>query len=54
MIHQLSKYLLIYLLCVFSSFFFPQVTFQTELGQALDLMTAPPTQIDLNRFTIER
>uniref|UniRef100_A0A668TU68 Farnesyl pyrophosphate synthase n=1 Tax=Oreochromis aureus TaxID=47969 RepID=A0A668TU68_OREAU len=33
---------------------FNEVTFQTELGQALDLMTAPPTQIDLNRFTIER
>lgn len=33
---------------------FNEVTFQTELGQALDLMTAPPRQIDLNRFTIER
>ncbi|XP_032374811.1 farnesyl pyrophosphate synthase isoform X1 [Etheostoma spectabile] len=33
---------------------FTEVTFQTELGQALDLMTAPPGQVDLNRFTIER
>uniref|UniRef100_A0A674MK13 Farnesyl pyrophosphate synthase n=1 Tax=Takifugu rubripes TaxID=31033 RepID=A0A674MK13_TAKRU len=29
-------------------------SFQTELGQALDLMTAPPGQIDLNRFTMDR
>lgn len=33
---------------------FTETTFQTELGQALDLMTAPPGQIDLNRFTMER
>ncbi|KAJ8287909.1 hypothetical protein COCON_G00005680 [Conger conger] len=33
---------------------FTESTFQTELGQALDLMTAPPNQIDLNRFTMER
>uniref|UniRef100_A0A1A8GGS2 Farnesyl pyrophosphate synthase n=1 Tax=Nothobranchius korthausae TaxID=1143690 RepID=A0A1A8GGS2_9TELE len=33
---------------------FNETTFQTELGQALDLMTAPPGQIDLNRFTMER
>ncbi|XP_029927749.1 farnesyl pyrophosphate synthase [Myripristis murdjan] len=33
---------------------FTETTFQTELGQALDLMTAPPNQIDLNRFTLER
>ncbi|XP_047213360.1 farnesyl pyrophosphate synthase-like isoform X2 [Girardinichthys multiradiatus] len=33
---------------------FNETTFQTELGQALDLMTAPPDQIDLNRFTMER
>lgn len=31
-----------------------QISFQTELGQALDLMTAPPGQIDLNRFTMDR
>lgn len=31
-----------------------QTSFQTELGQALDLMTAPPGQIDLNRFTMDR
>ncbi|XP_030605739.1 farnesyl pyrophosphate synthase isoform X1 [Archocentrus centrarchus] len=33
---------------------FNEVTFQTELGQALDLMTAPPSDIDLSRFTMER
>ncbi|XP_039974738.1 farnesyl pyrophosphate synthase isoform X1 [Xiphias gladius] len=33
---------------------FTETSFQTELGQALDLMTAPPGQIDLNRFTMER
>lgn len=33
---------------------FTETSFQTELGQALDLMTAPPGHIDLNRFTIER
>ncbi|XP_056331724.1 farnesyl pyrophosphate synthase [Danio aesculapii] len=33
---------------------FTETSFQTELGQALDLMTAPPHKIDLNRFTMER
>lgn len=33
---------------------FTETSFQTELGQALDLMTAPPGHIDLNRFTMER
>ncbi|KAM9722851.1 farnesyl pyrophosphate synthase-like [Menidia menidia] len=33
---------------------FNETTFQTELGQTLDLMTAPPGQIDLSRFTMER
>ncbi|XP_023661933.1 farnesyl pyrophosphate synthase [Paramormyrops kingsleyae] len=33
---------------------FTETSFQTELGQALDLMTAPPNKIDLNRFTEER
>nr|XP_057940562.1 farnesyl pyrophosphate synthase isoform X1 [Doryrhamphus excisus] len=33
---------------------FTETSFQTELGQTLDLMTAPPGQIDLNRFTTER
>lgn len=31
-----------------------KVSFQTELGQALDLMTAPPHKVDLDRFTMER
>ncbi|XP_056142461.1 farnesyl pyrophosphate synthase isoform X2 [Lampris incognitus] len=33
---------------------FIETSFQTELGQALDLMTAPPGQIDLKRFTMAR
>ncbi|CAL8256233.1 unnamed protein product [Boreogadus saida] len=33
---------------------FMETSFQTELGQALDLMTAPPGQINLSRFTMER
>ncbi|KAK5922250.1 hypothetical protein CgunFtcFv8_019529 [Champsocephalus gunnari] len=33
---------------------FTETTFQTELGQALDLMTAPPGQIDFSRFTMAR
>ncbi|XP_069551993.1 farnesyl pyrophosphate synthase isoform X1 [Brachyistius frenatus] len=33
---------------------FNETSFQTELGQALDLMTSPPGHIDLNRFTVER
>ncbi|KAL4636162.1 farnesyl pyrophosphate synthase [Arapaima gigas] len=33
---------------------FTETSFQTELGQALDLMTAPPNQVDLNRFTEQR
>ncbi|XP_019734229.1 farnesyl pyrophosphate synthase isoform X1 [Hippocampus comes] len=33
---------------------FNETSFQTELGQALDLMTAPPGHFDLNRFTMER
>ncbi|KAK7878854.1 hypothetical protein WMY93_030880 [Mugilogobius chulae] len=33
---------------------FTETSFQTELGQTLDLITAPPGHIDLNRFTIQR
>uniref|UniRef100_A0A3B4CPX3 Farnesyl pyrophosphate synthase n=1 Tax=Pygocentrus nattereri TaxID=42514 RepID=A0A3B4CPX3_PYGNA len=33
---------------------FAETSFQTELGQALDLMTAPPHKVDLDRFTMER
>ncbi|XP_066539465.1 farnesyl pyrophosphate synthase [Hoplias malabaricus] len=33
---------------------FTETSFQTELGQALDLITAPPHKVDLNRFTMER
>lgn len=33
---------------------FTETSFQTELGQALDLMTAPPHKVDLDRFTVER
>jgi farnesyl diphosphate synthase len=31
-----------------------EVTYQTELGQMLDLITAPEHDIDLDKFTIER
>ena len=33
---------------------FHEVTYQTELGQLMDLLTAPEGDIDLNRFTLER
>ncbi|XP_033958331.1 farnesyl pyrophosphate synthase isoform X1 [Pseudochaenichthys georgianus] len=33
---------------------FTETSFQTELGQALDLMTAPPGQINFSRFTMAR
>ncbi|XP_026513871.1 farnesyl pyrophosphate synthase isoform X1 [Terrapene carolina triunguis] len=33
---------------------FLQTTYQTELGQALDLITAPPGHVDLSRFTVQR
>ncbi|XP_039623161.1 farnesyl pyrophosphate synthase [Polypterus senegalus] len=33
---------------------FLETSYQTELGQALDLITAPPNQIDLTRFTDDR
>ncbi|XP_043391381.1 farnesyl pyrophosphate synthase isoform X3 [Chelonia mydas] len=32
----------------------PQTTYQTELGQTLDLISAPPGHVDLSRFTVER
>ncbi|KAL6489569.1 hypothetical protein MHYP_G00033100 [Metynnis hypsauchen] len=33
---------------------FAETSFQTELGQTLDLITAPPHKVDLDRFTMER
>uniref|UniRef100_A0A8C3CKN1 Farnesyl pyrophosphate synthase n=1 Tax=Cairina moschata TaxID=8855 RepID=A0A8C3CKN1_CAIMO len=33
---------------------FLQTAYQTELGQMLDLITAPVTQVDLNRFSEQR
>ncbi|XP_025947286.1 farnesyl pyrophosphate synthase isoform X3 [Apteryx rowi] len=33
---------------------FLQTSYQTELGQALDLITAPVSQVDLNRFSEQR
>ncbi|XP_008278918.1 farnesyl pyrophosphate synthase isoform X1 [Stegastes partitus] len=33
---------------------FNETAYQTELGQTLDLITAPPGRVDLNRFTMER
>lgn len=31
-----------------------QTGYQTELGQALDLITAPISQVDLSRFSEQR
>ncbi|CAJ0954801.1 unnamed protein product [Ranitomeya imitator] len=33
------------------SFFYLQTSYQTELGQALDLITAQPGKVDLDRYT---
>lgn len=33
---------------------FHEVTFQTELGQLMDLITAPEGDVDLSRFSIEK
>ncbi len=33
---------------------FHEVTFQTELGQLLDLITAPEDQVDLSKFSLEK
>lgn len=33
---------------------FPQVTFQTELGQLIDLITAPEDVVDLSKFSLEK
>lgn len=31
-----------------------QVTFQTELGQLIDLITAPEDHVDLSKFSLEK
>lgn len=31
-----------------------QVTFQTELGQLIDLITAPEDSVDLSKFSLEK
>jgi farnesyl diphosphate synthase len=33
---------------------FHEVTYQTELGQLMDLITAPEDHVDLNRFSLEK
>jgi farnesyl diphosphate synthase len=33
---------------------FHEVTYQTELGQLMDLMTAPEGDVDMSRFSLER
>jgi farnesyl diphosphate synthase len=33
---------------------FHEVTFQTELGQMLDLLTAPEDEVDLSKFSLEK
>ncbi len=32
----------------------PQVTFQTELGQLIDLITAPEDHVDLSKFSLTK
>ena len=32
----------------------PQTTFQTEIGQLLDLITAPEDSVDLSKFSLEK
>lgn len=31
-----------------------QTTFQTELGQLIDLITAPEDSVDLSKFSLEK
>jgi hypothetical protein len=31
-----------------------KTTFQTELGQLIDLITAPEDQVDLSKFSLEK
>ena len=31
-----------------------QMTFQTELGQLVDLITAPEDDVDLSKFSLEK
>lgn len=33
---------------------FLETTFQTELGQLVDLITAPEDHVDLNKFSLEK
>jgi farnesyl diphosphate synthase len=33
---------------------FHETTFQTELGQLMDLITAPEGSVDLSKFSIEK
>ena len=33
---------------------FHETTFQTELGQLMDLITAPENDVDLDRFSIKK
>jgi farnesyl diphosphate synthase len=39
---------------VFHYTFIPQTSYQTELGQCMDLITAPEDDIDLSRFSIQK
>ena len=33
---------------------FLQTSFQTEMGQLVDLITAPEEHVDLNKFSLEK
>ena len=35
-------------------FVLKQVTYQTEIGQTLDLLTSPDDKVDFSRFSLER
>jgi hypothetical protein len=32
----------------------PQVSYQTEIGQLVDLITAPEDRVDLSQFNLDR
>jgi farnesyl diphosphate synthase len=32
----------------------PQVTYQTEMGQLIDLITAPEDHVDLSKFSLNK
>ena len=46
-----------YVYVLFSDFSYnprPQVSYQTEMGQLVDLITAPEDRVDLSKFNLSR